>query len=47
MVGVVAVFFIVTFLQSIVHGVDGGLAVLVALHGVDVLFLDEKEDEQQ
>ena len=36
-----------TFLQGIVHGVDGGLAGFVAVHGVDVLLLYEKENEKK
>lgn len=45
--GVVAVFGVETFLEGIIHGVDGGLATLIAVHGFDVGVLDEKEDENQ
>lgn len=47
MFGVVAVFGVEAFFESIIHGVDGGLAVLIAIHGFDVGVLDEKEDKNK
>lgn len=38
--GIIVVFFIEVFLEGIIHGVNGGLAGVVALHGVEVGFLD-------
>ena len=38
--GVVVVFFVEVFFEGVVHGVDGSLAGVVALHGVEVGFLD-------
>lgn len=38
--GIVAVFFVEAFFESVVHGVDGGFAIVVAAHGVEIGFLD-------
>ena len=43
---IIAMFFVEIFLEGVVHGVDGGLAVVVAAHSVKVGFLDEKEQEK-
>ena len=43
---VIAVVFVKAFFEGIVHGVNGGLAVFVALEGVEVGFLDEKENKK-
>ena len=40
-------FFIEAFFKSVIHGIDGGFAIVVALHGVEILFLDEKEQEKK
>ena len=45
--GVVAVVLVETFFEGVVHGVDGGLAVGVAVDGVDVGLLDKEENEKQ
>lgn len=39
--------FVVTFFKGVIHGVDGDFAVLVALHGVNIGFLDEKENQKE
>ena len=36
-----------TFLEGVVHGVDGGFALFVTVHGVEVGFLDEKENYEK
>ena len=36
-----------TFLEGVVHGVDGGFALFVTVHGVEVGFLDEKENYEE
>ena len=41
--GIIAMFFVKTFFEGIIHGVDGGFAIVVAPKGIDVRFLDEKE----
>lgn len=38
-------FFVKTLFQSVIHSVNGGLAVFIAFHGIDVLLLDEEEKE--
>ena len=43
---VVVVLFVETLFKSIVHGVDGGLAVVVATHSVEVGFLDEEKKKK-
>ena len=43
---VVVMLFVETLLESIVHGVDGGLAVVIAAHGVKVGFLDEEKKKK-
>lgn len=42
--GVVFVLFIETFFESVIHSVDGGLAIFVALESVEIGFLDKKEN---
>ena len=44
---VIAVLFVEAFFESIVHGVDGDFAIFVALHGVDIRFLDEENKQQK
>lgn len=39
--------FVEVFFESIVHGVDGDFAIFVALHGVDIRFLDEENKQQK
>ncbi len=34
-----------TFFESVVHGVNGSFALLVAVESVEVRFLNEKQDE--
>ncbi len=41
------VFDVKAFLEGIIHGVDGGFAIFVAVHGVDVGFLDKEENERE
>ena len=43
---IILVLFVIAFLESVVHGVDGGLAVFVALHGIEVCFLDKEENKK-
>ena len=45
--GVVAVLFVEALFKGIIHGVDGGFSVFVALKSIDVGFLDEKEDKKE
>lgn len=45
--GVETVFWVETFFEGVIHGVDGGFAVVVTGHGIDVLFLEEKEDKEK
>ena len=40
--GIILVLFIEVFFESIVHGIDGGLTSIVALHSVEVGFLNKK-----
>ena len=44
--GVEAVLFVEAFFERIEHGVDGDFALLVALHGVNVDFLEEKKHDE-
>lgn len=44
--GIIIVMFIEVFFKGIIHGVNGGLAVVVAAHGIEVGFLDKKEQEK-
>ena len=44
---IVAELGIVIFLQGVIHGVDGGLALVIAGHSVYVGFLDEEKDHKQ
>ena len=44
--GIVVVFLVETFLEGVVHGIDGGFAVVVAAHGVEVGFLDEEKKKK-
>ena len=44
---IVAELGVVVFLQGVIHGVDGGLALVIAGHGVHVGFLDEEKDHEQ
>ena len=39
-------FFVETFFEGVIHGVDGGFAFFVAVHGIDIGFLDEEENEK-
>ena len=39
--------FIEAFLESVIHCIDGGLALLVAIHGVDIGFLDKEKNQKQ
>lgn len=41
---VVAVVFVEALLKSIIHSIDCGLAIFVAGEGVEIGFLDEKEN---
>ena len=43
---VVTVVFVETFFESVVHGVDGGLAIFISLEGVKIRFLDEKKHKK-
>ena len=43
---VVVMLFVETLLEGVVHGVDGGLAVVIAAHGVEVGFLDEEKKKK-
>ena len=45
--GIVAELGIIVFLEGIVHGVDGGFALVIARHGGDVGLLDEEENDEQ
>lgn len=38
---------VIVFFERVIHGVDGGLAVVVAIHGVDIGFLDEENYHEQ
>ena len=44
---VITVFFIETFFEGIIHSIDGGFSVFVAFKGIDVGFLDEKENQKE
>ena len=39
--------FVEAFLECVIHGIDGGLALLIATHGIDVGFLNEKENKEK
>ncbi len=41
---VITVFLVKAFFQGIVHSIDSGFAIFVALHGVNIGFLNEKEN---
>lgn len=41
---IVAVSLVETFFEGVIHGIDSGLAVLVAFECVDVVFLDEEKN---
>ena len=41
---VVAVFFVKAFFECVVHGIDGNFAVFVALHGIEIGFLNKKDN---
>lgn len=45
--GIVFVFGIKAFFESVVHGVDGDFSLIVTVHGVDVLFLEEEEGKEE
>ena len=40
-------FWVETFFEGIIHGVDGGFARFVALHGGDIGVLDEEENKKK
>ena len=42
--GIVAVVFVETLFQSVIHGVDGDFAGFVAIESIEIVFLDEKEN---
>ncbi len=39
---IIAMVFVEIFFEGVIHGIDGGLAIVVAFHGVEVGFLNEK-----
>lgn len=43
---IVVVFFVETLFESVVHGVDSGLAVVISAHSVEVGFLNEKKKKK-
>lgn len=43
---VVAVVFVETFFKCVIHGVDGGFAVFVAGHSIEIRLLDEKQNKK-
>ena len=47
MFGVIIVLFEKAFFESVIHGIDGGFTGFVAVHGVDIGFLNEKDDDEQ
>lgn len=44
--GIVVVLFVETFFEGVVHGIDGGFAVVIAAHGVEVGFLNEEKKKK-
>lgn len=42
-----AVFRVVIFFEGVIHGVDGGFAIVVAVHGVNIGFLDEEYNQEE
>ena len=44
--GIVVMLLVETFFESVVHGVDGGLAVVVSRKSVEVGFLDEEKKKK-
>lgn len=39
--------FVKAFLECVIHGIDGSLALLIATHGIDVGLLDKEENEKK
>lgn len=47
MLWIVFVLFEEAFFKSVIHSVDGNFAVLVTFHGIEVLFLNKKENQKK
>lgn len=47
MFGVIIMVLEETFFESVIHGIDSGFAGFVAVHGVDVGFLNEEDDDEE
>lgn len=43
---VIFVFFIEAFFKGVIHSVDGGLAIFVALKSVEIRFLDKENNKK-
>ena len=42
---VIVVFWVEAFFESVIHSIDGGFAIVVTFEGVEIGFLDEKEQK--
>ena len=40
-------FFVEIFLEGIIHSIDGGFSLLIAIHGVNIGFLDEEYNKKE
>ena len=40
-------FFVEAFFECVIHGIDSGFAFFIAIHSIDIGFLNEKENEKK
>ena len=40
-------FFVEAFFECVIHGIDSGFAFFIAIHSIDIGFLNEKENEEK